>query len=226
MSHSILRTRHSARAFKNDKISDEIIREIIADAQWAPSWCNSQPWKAYVLTGEAAEKMHEIHHQNVASGKKSWTEVVPPQFTTNDWTAAEWENMLDFWRAADVSPYPEDEPKDKLGFMAESEWAFHAPAIVYITIPKNATMFSAYDVGAFGYGITLAAHERGVSAIPAYEFIRYPQEIRPFFNIPEDEAIFMGIGLGYAKENVDLNRINELEKKPRANTDDILEIVK
>ncbi|GAW98493.1 nitroreductase [Secundilactobacillus mixtipabuli] len=226
MSESLLRARHSARSFKNQEIDTKLIKDIIAEAQWAPSWCNSQPWKAYVLTGEAAKKMHESHHTNVMGNKKSWTEVVPPQFTDKDWSAAEWTNMRDFWQAGDVSPFPEDGSTDKLGFNKESAWDFHAPAIVYITIPKNATMFSAYDAGAFGYGITLAAREQGVDCIPAYEFIRYPQEIRQVIDIPEDEAIFMGIGLGYAQENEDLNRINEFEKHPRAKTDDILQIVK
>ena len=144
--------------------------------------------------------MHEIHHKSVTSGAKSWTEVVPPQFNEHDWSQEEWVNMSDYWKAADVSPFPEDGSVDKLGLVEESSWNFHAPAIVYITIPKNATMYSAYDAGAFGYGVTLAAHERGIASIPAYEFIRYPQEIHPFFEIPEDEAIFMGIGLGYEKK--------------------------
>lgn len=226
MKESILRTRHSAREFKNQEINENIIKEIIADAQYAPSWCNSQPWKAYIVTGEAAKKMHESHRNNVINKTKAWTEVVPPQFEDDSWTKEEWVNMRGFFKAADVSADPTDDCKDKFGFLEASSWNFYAPAIVYITMPKNSTMFSAYDIGAFGYGITLAAHERGISCIPAYEFVRYPQEIRSIFNIPEDEAIFMGIGMGYAQEDADLNRIHEFEVNPRANIEDILQIVK
>lgn len=226
MIESILRTRHSARAFKNEEISEGLIREIIADAQFAPSWCNSQPWKVYVVTGEAAKKMHETHKNNVVNKERAWTDVVPPQFEDDSWTKEEWVNMRAFFKAADVSSDPADACEDKLGFLEASSWNFHAPAIVYITMPKNATMFSAYDIGAFGYGVTLAAHERGISCIPAYEFVRYPQEIRSVFDIPEDEAIFMGIGMGYAQEDADLNRIHEFEVSPRAKTEDILQIIK
>ena len=56
MSQSILRTRHSVRTFTDKEVGEKLIKEIIEDAQWAPSWCNSQPWKAYVLTGDAAKK--------------------------------------------------------------------------------------------------------------------------------------------------------------------------
>lgn len=32
----------------------------------------------------------------------------------------------------------------------------------------------------------------------AYEFVKFPDAIRKLMGIPEDEAIVMGIGLGYA----------------------------
>lgn len=219
---SILRTRHSARKFLDKSVDESLIREIIADAQQAPSWCNSQPWKAYVATGDAAKKIVKMHTDNVINKAKAWAEVVPPQFGENDWTQAEWKNMRNFWDAADVSP---DGGNDKLGLQAECNCDFHAPAIVYITIPKVSTMFQAYDAGAFGYGVTLAAHERGLSCIPAYEFVRYPQEIREVFDIPEEEAIFMGIGMGYADMSVELNHLHEDERNHRVPTEEILQIV-
>lgn len=160
------------------------------------------------------------------SKAKAWTDIVPPQFEDECWTKEEWINMRAFYKVADIGLDPQEGYKDKFGFLEASTWNFHAPVIVYITMPKNATMYSAYDIGAFGYGITLAAHERGISCIPAYEFVRYPQEVRPLFDIPEDEAIFMGIGMGYAEENADLNRIHEFEINSRAKTEDILKIIK
>ena len=126
---SILRTRHSARKFLDKSVDESLIREIIADAQQAPSWCNSQPWKAYVATGDAAKKIVKMHTDNVINKAKAWAEVVPPQFGENDWTQAEWKNMRNFWDAADVSP---DGGNDKLGLQAECNCDFHAPVIVYI----------------------------------------------------------------------------------------------
>lgn len=218
MSESILRTRHSARSFYQDKPVDEaLIREIIADAGLAPSWCNSQPWKAYVLTGEAAKEMVKTHTENNLSGAKAWCEVKPPEISPESFTPQNWENMRAFWKAADVM----EGRGDRLGFLKECTCDFHAPAIVYITIPKISTFYQAYDAGAFGYGICLAAHERGVASIPAYEFIRFPQEIRAVLDIPEDELIFMGIGLGYA-DDAELNHL--YETNGRVPVDQILTI--
>jgi len=42
--------------------------------------------------------------------------------------------------------------------------------------------------------------ERGVDSMAAYEIVKYPEAIRRFLPIPQDEAIVMGIALGYADE--------------------------
>lgn len=93
--------------------------------------------------------------------------------------------------------------------MASEGGMFNSQAIVYVTVPKDATLYSAYDAGAFGYGVLLAATERGIGSIPAYEFIRFPKEVRAAFDIPEDEALLMGVGLGYPSDSV----VNEMRSK-------------
>lgn len=215
MEESILRTRHSARCFEDRPVDVALIREIIADAQLAPSWCNSQPAKAYVITGEVAKKVNEIHRANNVNKAKSWAEFMPPQPDT--WNPNNNDNIGKFLYAADVT----EGQNDKLGFLVLNTWNFHAPVIVYITIPKNSTMYQAYDAGAFGYGVCLAAHVHGLAAIPAYEFVRYPEEIHAVIDIPENESLLMGIGLGYAKE-AEINHFHEING--RAALDGILTI--
>lgn len=204
MSESILRTRHTARSFVDKPVDVALIREIIADAQLAPSWCNSQPAKAYVITGDVAKKMAESHRANNVNEAKSWAEIMPPQPDT--WNPNNNDNIGKFLYAADVT----EGQHDKLGFLQLNTWAFRAPVIVYITIPKNSTMYQAYDAGAFGYGICLSAHEHGLASVPAYELVRYPEEIHAVIDIPENESILMGIGIGYPNEAEinDFHKIN------------------
>lgn len=218
MSESILHTRHSARSFLDKPVDEALIREVIYDAHLAPSWCNSQPWKAYVIAGEPAKKLVQTHYENNINGVKAWAEVVPPMIAPEAWLPRHWENMNKFWAAADVM-HPGT--TDRLGFLQGCSRDFSAPAIVFITIPKNSTAYQAYDAGAFGYGICLSAHEHGLGSIPAYEFVRFPQEVREFFDIPENEALIMGVGLGYADDA----ELNDLYKtNGRVPLDDILTI--
>ena len=40
-----IRNRRSIRQFMSKPVPEEMIRELIADSLWAPSWGNTQPWE-------------------------------------------------------------------------------------------------------------------------------------------------------------------------------------
>jgi len=47
-----IRSRRSIRQFLAQPVSEELIREVIADSLWAPSRDNTQPWEIVLVTGE------------------------------------------------------------------------------------------------------------------------------------------------------------------------------
>lgn len=208
---NLLTNRHSARDFSDRPVNLETLKAILYTAQNAPSWENTQPWKAYLALGDVVQRIRQHHFELASQGTKSWTEVVPPK----TWAAAPQAN-LDAWRANMLAFFSAEE---QTRFVSSQKHLFNAPAIVYLTMPRDASAYSAYDVGAFGYGILLAAQAHGVSGVPAYELVRYPAEIRQAFDIPTDEALFMGIALGYPKDN----QLNQLRPK-RAPLDNILQV--
>jgi len=197
-------SRHSARDFRDQPISTATLKAILTAAQAAPSWENTQPVKLYVATGATAQRLRESHYTLAQAKTKSWTEVVPPK--AREWAPFPKEN-LDAWHT-DAMAFFGDQQQH---FLDMQQTLFNAPTLVYLTLPKNASYISAYDAGALGYGILLAAKDRGIRGVPAYELIRYPAEIHQEFEIPDDQAIFMGIALGYASDN----RINQLETSRR-----------
>jgi nitroreductase len=50
--------RRSIRKFKNEKVEDSLIDELLHAAMSGPSACNRQPWEFYVIKSE--EKLNEI----------------------------------------------------------------------------------------------------------------------------------------------------------------------
>lgn len=50
--------RRSIRKFKEDKISEELINELLIAAMSAPSACNKKPWEFFVISNE--EKLQEL----------------------------------------------------------------------------------------------------------------------------------------------------------------------
>ncbi len=207
----LLRKRHSTRRFTDQDLSTALIKDIIRDAQLAPSWENTQPWKLYLATGETTKQIRARHLATAQSHQKSWTEIMPPK----NWATMPQANM-DAW-SNDIRGF--------LGGQFESEFLdmqgqlFNAPAIIYVTVPKGSSNYSTYDAGAFGYGLLLAASAHGLGAIPAYEFIRFPKEVHEAFTIPEDESLLMGIGIGYPAAS----KLNEYQSKRRP-VDEILQI--
>jgi nitroreductase len=45
----LIKSRRSIREFRNEEISDEMVREILEAGRWAPSGLNNQPWKFIVV---------------------------------------------------------------------------------------------------------------------------------------------------------------------------------
>lgn len=207
---SVLTKRYSARDFSDQPVALATLKQILTAAQQAPSWENTQPWKVYLATGETAKQLRATHAKAVQQQQKSWTEVVPPQ----EWAAQPKQNMTQWLK--DTMAFLNT---DAEAFKKSQQVLFNAPVIAYITVPKGSSQYSAYDAGAFGYGLLLAAFEQGVFGVPAYEFVRFPKEIRAQFDIPEDEALLMGIGLGYPKEN----KLNAVHTN-RVPLDEILQV--
>lgn len=50
-------TRRSIRAFLDTPVPRETVEEILAVASRAPSGTNTQPWKVYVLAGDAKARL-------------------------------------------------------------------------------------------------------------------------------------------------------------------------
>lgn len=75
--------------------------------------------------------------------------------------------------------------------------------------------------GAFSMSLMLAAAEKNIDSIPAYELIKYPEILRQNLPISDDESIIAGIALGYASDA----KINNF-RSSRLDLDDILKIIK
>lgn len=82
-----------------------------------------------------------------------------------------------------------------------SDALYNVPNLLIMTLPKEYSAWSLYDLGAFGQNLVTAATDRGLATMTAYQFIKYPQILRRVLDIPDDEVVVIGIGLGYADPN-------------------------
>ena len=52
-----VKTRRSVRAFEDKEVPDDLLRAVLDDAKWAPSWCNTHPYFIAVARGERKERI-------------------------------------------------------------------------------------------------------------------------------------------------------------------------
>ena len=98
---------------------------------------------------------------------------------------------------------------------------FNSPCIVYLTLNKGHSKWSCYDLGGFGMALMLAAKDHGVDSVVAYELAKYPDVLRKYANIPENEDIAVGIALGYEDDNI----VNKFRAK-KSSLDEVCHFIK
>ena len=207
--HDGLVNRRSVRNFSNREVPEDVIRDIVKDAQWTPSWANAQPWKLYVATGKTAKDIREDYQ---SGDQRSGQDL--PALRGEHWGIREQHNMGHWGQQIQLFL-----KSDRYKFAESQQNLFNAPAIAVITISKNAPLWGLLDAGAFEQSLLLSAYNHGVDSIVAVGFITHPDYLHKKLEIPENEMIVMGMGLGYRSNDT----INDF-KSDRVPLEDMLVI--
>lgn len=211
----VLTREHATRKFTDQRVSEKTVRKVIEEAQRTPSLLNSQPWRIYVAEGEVAKTIRKEHEEKTLANEEPHEEF--DSLLNVEWDTFPSKNMatmsetLDYFLRGEADDF--DQAQLKL---------FNAPVIVFLTIPKQSPAWSIFDLGGFSQTLMLAANNRGLSTMPAHAFVKYPEVIRKYLDIPEDETIGIGIGLGYPNKKATINDY----KSKRVPLDEILKIKK
>ena len=192
----LMKERHSCRDFQSKEIPEETLKEILKIALDSPSWCNSQPWNLYVVSGKPLEEIRKEWISKYQHNIKGYSDLPPVHRT--EFTERGQKNM-----AEDSKNYEKLTNDPGLAiFMEKSMRCFNAPVVVYLTLHKGHSKWSCYDLGGFGMALMLAAKDYGVDSVVAYDLAKYPDVLRKYAKIPDNEDICVGIALGYEKDSI------------------------
>ncbi|MFO7746201.1 MAG: nitroreductase [Orrella sp.] len=206
-------SRHSIRAFLPTPVAREDIERMIAVASRAPSGSNTQPWKAYVLTGT---KLNAMSDDLVNAF------LDPDQDST---FTEEYRYYPDIWE----SPYIDRRRKvgiglysllglgktDKAGMKqqhARNFKFFDAPVGMVFTVDRTMNQGSWLDFGCFLQNLMIAARGRGLDTCPQAALNRFHPIIRKHTGISDNEIVMCCLALGYADHSkVENTLISERE---------------
>ena len=188
----VLFARHSVRYFEDTPVDEATLREIVEEATRAPSWINAQEWKVWAAAGEPLENIRREFFERASAGLKGQGDV--PISHRESFSDIGRENMQLFTKARDDAGLADI----KLESQAH---LFHAPLVLFLTLPKTYTPYMLFDLGAFSQTLMLAAADRDIGSLVAWNPVKYPDIIRKALPIPPQEAIAIAIALGFEKNH-------------------------
>jgi nitroreductase len=198
-----LRARYSCRAYTGQPVALEQVERLVELAQRAPSWGNTQPWRAYAAGGEDALAIRRGLVEAHRSGQEPAPDIEMPAGFSGELMDRYRQLGRALFQVLDIGR----EDADKRRAHYENNFnAFGAPALVYVTVPADAGRYALFDAGAFTTCFCLAAADQGLGTCIIAALARYPQVVRRHLPIGENESLAIGLALGHPAEDAALNR--------------------
>ena len=198
-----LQARRSTRAFLPTPVPRAVLEEVFALARHVPSNCNTQPWRAYIVSGAQKDELSRALVAEAGSGR-------PPD------SDFEWDVKFvgehrerQFGAAAALYGTTGVERHDRAARQRSllRNWGFFdAPHAVFFTMQRYLGMVGAVDLGIFAQAVALLLVERGIACCFQGALGMYPGPARRMLELPEDVGILFGMSIGYADPEAPANR--------------------
>lgn len=194
--------RYSCRAYLEQPVARPVIERILRVAQRTASWCNAQPWKLWVTSGDETERLRRVLLENVDS------EAAKTDF---EWPREYQGVHLDRRRECGLALY------ESVGIARGDNAAaqrqarenfrlFGAPHALIVTCDESLGDYAAIDSGAYAASFMLAARAMGVASITQASLAARPDLLRRHFGMSDRDRVVCGISFGYADEQHPVNQ--------------------
>lgn len=197
-----IQKRRSIRSFKNDPVSEKILREILSISLRAPSWTNIQPWEFSVIGGSVMEELKRTLDNAERAGVNSIPDVPWPTLP-DAYNNRRRDLGLSIYRIKGITR--EDALK-------RQEWAiaglrfFDAPNGIIFYHDRALNQWALLDIGLIMQNIMLVSLEYGLGTCPEATVTRFPHILKGLLHIPDSKIIVCGIAIGYPLEDDPVNQ--------------------
>ena len=193
----VVKERHSTRMFLPKPVPRELLDEVLALAQLAPSNSNIQPWHLVFVSGPPRDRLVAAMLEEA----KRRPPNIPPLP----------ESFQHYRRELGVQVYgamgiPID---DKVGHLAAvtRNWEFfRAPVGAIVCMHRDLGPADALSVGMFLQTLLLALTERGLGSCVEVSVAGYPEIVRAQLSIPEELTILCAVAVGYSDPDFPANK--------------------
>lgn len=202
-----VRRRKSIRAFLPTPVDDSVIADLLTTAARAPSGGNVQPWRVYVVNGDAMARFRAFIADR---------DVEPPAYDiypkklTEPYRTSRFKVGEDMYALLGIG---RDDKAGRFAQFAKNLDFFGAPAAIFCFIERQMGSPQWSDLGMFLQTFMLLAQEAGIDTCPQEAWAVYEQAVSEFVGAPEEQRIFCGVALGHADWDHPLNAL-ETDREP------------
>ncbi|MEU7812039.1 nitroreductase [Pseudonocardia sp. NPDC049154] len=189
----VLAERWSCRGFRKEPVDPAVVEEVLDAARHAPSWCNTQPWRVHVLSGAALGRFRAGLVQRVEAGPREEPDFDFPQAYTGVHADR---RRASGWQLYEAVGIERGDRAASAREMLRNFDCFGAPHVAIVTTATELGVYGAVDCGVFVQSFLLAAHVRGLGAIPQAALASQAPFIREFLSLGEDRRVLLGISFG------------------------------
>ena len=192
-------SRRSIRAFLDKPVERADIERILEVAARAPSGTNTQPWKVYVLTGQAREQLCDAIQAVNADPEQARQHTEEYAYYPREWVSPYVDRRRKVgWDLYSLLGLTRDNKAGMAAQHARNYRFFDAPVGLIFTIDRIMEQGSWLDYGMFLQNIMVAARGRGLDTCPQAAFTQYHRVIAQQLRLPENEMVVCGMALGWA----------------------------
>jgi len=191
----LVQMRQSVRGFLPDPVSNATIQQVLDDARYAPSNCNTQPWNAHIVSGESRDRLSVALLDAARQGQFS------PDFSFSNkaYTGVYAERAE---KQGEV--YHNHAGVDRNDQQARMELAlknyefFGAPHVALLFMPEvGDSVRVAGDIGMYGQTFLLSLVAHGLAGVPQTSVGMLAETVRKTLGVSPELKLLFSIAFGF-----------------------------
>lgn len=214
----LIRQRRSVRDFLPTPIPADVLDAVLADANWAPSWSNTQPYRIAIASGDVRDKLARALTARFDAGMRALAGGAFGKlkaFITRE-GMPDGDVRVDFEYPKDLVPrrratgfglykllgIARDDHAARNAQMRRNFSFFGAPTAIFVFVHRGLNEYSVLDAGIFLQSFMLAAEARGLATCAQGALATWAGPVRAAFDVPADYKLICGISVGYASDHI------------------------
>jgi nitroreductase len=165
----MMSSRHSTRAFLKTPVPRNVLENVLAIAQQAPSNSNLQPWRVKVVTGNALQRLTSSLVSTVSSGVAPTTQPIPESY--RHYRSRLGKQLY--------GPEGYDIPRSDSERMRKAQLRnymfFDAPCALIVCMERSLVQIDVLSIGMYLQTVCLLLAEKGIGTCVEASVAGYPQ---------------------------------------------------